>query len=116
LRFRDCIHVVSLDPVHNPTDNHAHCYVCHPELQNIPLPGTCPECDTAGRYAGPQDSAKRYPQCPKCGGKVSPDSSLCMECWIAAGRPSWRPAEAREYRNRLQRERLERAKRKGTTR
>jgi hypothetical protein len=47
LRFRDCSHVVTLPPMHNHADNHAQCYVCHPELQQIPIRGACPTCDAA---------------------------------------------------------------------
>lgn len=112
LRFRECIHVVTLDPMHNPTDNHAQCYVCHPELLNIPLPGKCPECDAGGYYAGRQNSAQSYPQCCICGGKVSAAAYLCRECWMEKGCPNWRPAEAREYSNRLRRERREREKKR----
>lgn len=56
LRFAGCTHVVSLAPLHNSADDHAHCFVCHPELQKIPLRGVCPTCATASYERQKTDS------------------------------------------------------------
>lgn len=44
LRFEDCPHIVEAPALHNPLNNHAECYVCHPELCERPVPGKCPKC------------------------------------------------------------------------
>jgi predicted RNA binding protein YcfA (HicA-like mRNA interferase family) len=42
--YSGCGHKRALPLQHNATDNHAHCFVCHPELRARPIPGRCPSC------------------------------------------------------------------------
>jgi rubrerythrin len=43
LRFIDCGHVIKIEnTLHNA--DHDHCFVCHPELADNPIPGRCPSC------------------------------------------------------------------------
>jgi hypothetical protein len=42
LRFDQCGHAVTFPLVHST--GHLYCYVCQPHLQNIPIPGNCPDC------------------------------------------------------------------------
>lgn len=42
LRFAGCGHTIFIPRGH--TFGHEHCYGCHPELANEPLPGVCESC------------------------------------------------------------------------
>jgi len=45
--FADCGHTRAIPLQHSASDNHAHCFLCHPELRNRPIPGRCPSCRAA---------------------------------------------------------------------
>jgi hypothetical protein len=49
LRFAGCGHVLNVPLQHNAAD--AQCYVCHPELRDVPAKGACPECASTKREA-----------------------------------------------------------------
>jgi len=44
LRF-ECGHTRTIPLLHNQND--AECFVCHPELRDVPAVGRCPECMNA---------------------------------------------------------------------
>jgi hypothetical protein len=44
LRFEGCDHTRPIPLLHNQND--AECFVCHPELRDVPATGKCPECMT----------------------------------------------------------------------
>jgi hypothetical protein len=41
LRF-ECGHTRTIPLLHN--QNNAECFVCHPELRDVPASGKCPQC------------------------------------------------------------------------
>jgi hypothetical protein len=45
LRFEGCGHVLDVPLQHSP--NHNHCFVCQPDLRDVPAPGECPPCIVA---------------------------------------------------------------------
>jgi hypothetical protein len=51
LRFEGCGHTMKIPLKHSA--NHDHCFVCHPELRDIPSPGKCPLCIMAGKPETP---------------------------------------------------------------
>ena len=51
LRFEGCDHTRPIPLLHNQND--AECFVCHPELREVPAAGPCPDCASAA------DSEKR---------------------------------------------------------
>jgi hypothetical protein len=53
LRFEGCGHTRTIPLLHNQND--AQCFVCHPELRDVPTRGKCPECMSAG-----SDAARDY--------------------------------------------------------
>jgi len=47
VRFAECGHFMWIPLGHRA--NHEHCYACHPELAQEPIPGSCPACEDAHR-------------------------------------------------------------------
>src|SRR5580700_2195277 len=47
LRFEGCGHTMKVSLQHNADDEK--CYVCHPELRDVPAPGKCPACVSAAK-------------------------------------------------------------------
>ncbi len=50
LRFEECGHVLNAPLLHNANANHEGCFVCHPELRDVPVGGKCPECVNAAFF------------------------------------------------------------------
>jgi hypothetical protein len=48
LRFEGCNHTMQIPLLHNQDDSR--CFVCHPELRDVPAPGKCPACTSAARH------------------------------------------------------------------
>jgi hypothetical protein len=48
LRFEGCNHTMKIPLVHK--DDDSRCFVCNPELRNVPTPGKCPACISAARH------------------------------------------------------------------
>jgi hypothetical protein len=48
LRFDGCGHTRKTPLQHDEDDDK--CYVCHPELRDVPVPGKCPACTSAAKF------------------------------------------------------------------
>jgi hypothetical protein len=48
LRFEGCGHTMKVSLQHNANDEK--CYVCHPELRDVPAPGKCPACLSVAKF------------------------------------------------------------------
>ena len=48
LRFEGCNHTMKI-PLHHNSDD-ARCFVCHPELRDVPASGKCPACISAAKH------------------------------------------------------------------
>ena len=48
LRFEGCTHTMKIPLLHNQDDSR--CFVCHPELRDVPATGKCPACTSAVRH------------------------------------------------------------------
>ena len=60
LRFESCGHTVKI-PLHHNSDNDR-CFVCRPELREVPASGKCPVCISAQQQvekSEPDPPAKR---------------------------------------------------------
>jgi hypothetical protein len=45
LRFDGCSHTMKIPLQHNA--DHDRCFLCHPELRDVPATGKCPACVSA---------------------------------------------------------------------
>jgi hypothetical protein len=45
LRFTDCEHVLNVPLIHST--HRVTCYVCEPEMRDVPAKGKCPKCEDA---------------------------------------------------------------------
>lgn len=48
LRFEGCSHTMKVPLQHNVKDDQ--CFVCHPELRDVPAPGKCPACISVAKH------------------------------------------------------------------
>ena len=48
LGFEGCGHTMKVSLQHSANDEK--CYVCHPELRDVPAPGKCPACVSAAKF------------------------------------------------------------------
>ena len=48
LRFEGCGHTMKIPLQHNSDPDR--CFVCHPELRDVPASGKCPECVSAAAH------------------------------------------------------------------
>jgi hypothetical protein len=48
LRFEKCGHTLKMPLQHN--SDHDRCFVCHPELRDVPASGKCPACISAAEH------------------------------------------------------------------
>jgi hypothetical protein len=48
LRFEGCNHTMKIPLLHN--QDVSRCFICHPELRDIPATGKCPACVSAARH------------------------------------------------------------------
>lgn len=48
LRFEGCKHTVTIPLLHN--QDNSRCFICLPELRDVPATGKCPACISAARH------------------------------------------------------------------
>jgi hypothetical protein len=49
-RFEGCSHTMRTPLQHDSDQDHDRCFVCHPELRDVPASGKCPACISAAKH------------------------------------------------------------------